>query len=134
MKNLTAPLYILLPLCSKNFSCTKLSWLLIQIKTYHLIKNTKHISLNHNRPIQIVGQSLLMKNPLILEELKWFNLVNGSGNLPSLAQVTFSYLKLSETLLIPFSGGCEEKVHEASKGKIIQGDKSCGSSGPPEAS
>ena len=68
-----------------------------------------------------------MKNTLILEELKWFNLVNGSGNLPSLLQVTFSHLHSAETLWISFSGGCEEKVHEASKGKIIQRDKSCGS-------
>ena len=28
-----------------------------------------------------------MKNTLILEELKWFNLVNGSGKLPTLLQV-----------------------------------------------
>ena len=42
---------------------------------------------------------MFMKNPLILEELKWFNLVNGSGNLPSLLQVTClsteTHLKLS---------------------------------------
>ena len=38
---------------------------------------------------RVVAQSLLthMKNTLILEELRWFNLVNGSGNLPSLWQV-----------------------------------------------
>ena len=48
-----------------------------------------------------MAQSLVthMKNTLILEELKWFNLVNGSGNLPSLLQVTClsteTHLKLS---------------------------------------
>ena len=58
-------------------------------------------SLNHNKLVQIVAQSLVthMKNTLILEELKWFNLVNGSGNLPSLLQVTClsteTHLKLS---------------------------------------
>ena len=37
----------------------------------------------------IVAQSLLthMNNALILEELKWFNLVNGSGTLPTLLQI-----------------------------------------------
>ena len=35
-----------------------------------------------------------MKTSLILEELSWFNLVNGSGNLPTIDQVTFSYLDL----------------------------------------
>ena len=41
--------------------------------------------------IQIVSQSLVthMKNSLILEELKWFNLVNGSGTFPTPAQVPF---------------------------------------------
>ena len=82
--------------------------------------------------VQIVAQSLVthMKNTLILEELKWFNLVNGSGNLPSLLQVT---CLSTETHWIPCSAGCEEKAHEAQKGTIIQRDKSCGSSGPPQA-
>ena len=71
-----------------------------------------------------------MRSSLILEELKWFNLVNGSGELPSLAQVNFSAHIL--TPFISFSGGCEEKVHEAGKGKIIQWVKPCGSSGSPE--
>ena len=78
--------------------------------------------------IQIVSQSLVthMKNSLILEELKWFNLVNGSGTFPTPAQVpflSFSYLQSSEHPLIMSSGEHEEKIHEESKGKITQRNK-----------
>ena len=63
---------------------------------------------NCHHLIQIVAQSLAMhkKNNLILEELRWFNLVNGSGNLPSLLQVTSSYLELesSGSLLLEVLG------------------------------
>ena len=54
------------------------------------------LGLGCHQSIQVVAQSLVThkKNSLILEELKWFNLVNGSGNLPTLSQVTFSYLAL----------------------------------------
>ena len=50
--------------------------------------------MNHHQSIQIVAQSLLThtKNSLILEELRWFNLVNASGNLPTLLQVTLQYI------------------------------------------
>ena len=64
-----------------------------------------------------------MKTSLILEELSWFNLVNGSGNLPTIDQVTFSYLdletphSLSSQISILFEGGQEETVHEACNGK-----------------
>ena len=48
---------------------------------------------------EIVAQSLVthMNSTLILEELRWFNLVNGSGNLPSLLQVgrKKKYMKLA---------------------------------------
>ena len=55
--------------------------------------------LNCHQSIQIVAQSLEThkNNTLILEELRWFNLVNGSGNLPSLLQVgrKKKYMKLA---------------------------------------
>ena len=75
--------------------------------------------------IQIVSQSLVthMKNSLILEELKWFNLVNGSGTFPTPAQVFKSYFFSSKTSLILLAGLHEKKIHEASKGKIIQRKK-----------
>ena len=79
--------------------------------------------------IQIVSQSLVthMKSSLILEELKWFNLVNGSGTFPTPAQVfvflSFSYLQSSEHPLIMSAGEHEEKIHEESKGKITQRNK-----------
>ena len=48
---------------------------------------------------EIVAQSLIthMKNTLVLEELRWFNLVNGSGKLPTLLQVSNKkkYMKLA---------------------------------------
>ena len=56
--------------------------------------------------IQIVSQSLVthMKSSLILEELKWFNLVNGSGTFPTPAQVFKSCFFSSKTFLIFLAG------------------------------
>ena len=47
--------------------------------------------------IQIVSQSLVthMKSSLILEELKWFNLVNGSGTFPTPAQVFLNLISIA---------------------------------------
>ena len=78
--------------------CSQMSSMSAKIYNSEVFSVLKTLSI---QLVQIVAQSLVthMKNTLILEELKWFNLVNGSGNLPSLLQVTClppeTHLKLS---------------------------------------
>ena len=76
-----------------------------------------------------MAQSLLMKNPLILEELKWFNLVNGSGNLPSLLQVTCLSTE-TELKLSCFQVGVKKRHMKLKKERLFNGTSLVVARGP----